>query len=341
MAEEFFGLDIGTAQIKAVQVKRRGDTKILTAAGLVPSPSKGLLSDATTDQERMATELSKFVSSLKITTINCVSALPESQIFTRVIQMPILNDKELASAIRWEAEQYIPVPLTEVNLAWQILARPPNVTPESKMDVLLIASPKVLVEKHVRVLKLAGLKPVGIETEILAMTRSLTDKPSPTTLLISIGAYTTDIFVAKQAILLSTRSIATGGEAFTKTIIEELGFEKDQAEEYKKNYGLLEDQLEGKIAAILKPVFEILVGEIKKVLGGFESKSKEKVRSAILTGGGAKMPGIIEFLAQELNLEVTTGDPWTKLEISPDIPKPVLSDRLYFAVATGLALKNL
>lgn len=341
MVEEFFGLDIGTAQIKAVEIKKKGATQILSAAGLISAPTKGLISDATADQERLATELSKFLSQLKVTTNNCVSALPEAQIFTRVIQMPVLNDKELASAIRWEAEQYIPVPQTEVNLAWQILFRPTKVTPESKMDILLIAAPKVLVEKHIRVLKLAGLKPVGLETEILAMTRSLTDKSSPTTLLISIGAYTSDICIAKAATLLATRSIATGGEAFTRAIVEELGFEKDQAEEYKKNYGLLEDQLEGKIAAILKPVFEILVGEIKKVLAGFEQKSKEKVKSTILTGGGAKMPGIIEFLAQELNLEVTTGDPWAKLEISADIPKSILQDKLYFAVATGLALKNI
>lgn len=341
MVEEFFGLDIGTAQIKAVQVKKTGNTLVLTAAGMTASPSKGILSEALSDQETLAAHLSKFIASSKITTANCVSALPESQIFTRVIPMPILNDKELASAIRWEAEQYIPVPLTEVNLAWQVLARPVKVTPDAKMDVLLIAAPKVLVEKHLKVLKLSGLKPIGLETEVLAMTRCLVWKASPTTLLISIGAYTTDIFITKAATLLSTRSIATGGEAFTRAIVEELGFERDQAEEYKKNYGLLEDQLEGKIAAILRPVFEILVGEIKKVVGQFESKSHEKIHSAILTGGGAAMPGIIEYLAQELDLEVTSGDPWARLEKSAEIPKSVLGERLYFAVATGLALKNI
>lgn len=341
MAEEFFGLDIGTAQIKAVQVKKTGTAVILTAAAMTPAPTRGILSDAVQDQEVLADNLAKLISSSKITTTNCVSALPESQIFTRVISMPVLNDKELASAIRWESEQYIPVPLTEVNLAWQTLSRPIKPTSESKMDVLLIAAPKILVEKHVRILKLAGLKPFGLETETLAMARSLTDKISPITLLISIGAYTTDICIAKSGTLLYTRSIATGGEAFTKSLVEEFGFERDQAEEYKKNYGLLEDQLEGKIANILKPVLEILVGEIKKATGAFESARKEKIHLAILTGGGATMPGIIEYLAQELDLEVQVGDPWAKLEKAPDLPKSVLSDRVYFAVATGLALKNI
>lgn len=341
MVEEFFGLDIGTSQIKAVQLRRGGAKTTLKAAGMIAVPGLGLLSESTTDQETLASSISKFVKSTQITTSACVSALPEAQIFTRVIQTPVLNDKELASAIKYEAEQHLPVPVTEVNTAWHVLSRPSEVTPEAKMDVLLIAAPKVLVEKHLKILRMAGLKPLALETEILAMTRSLVSNSAPTTLLISIGANTSDICIAKAGTLLSTRSIATGGEAFTKAISEELGFDRDQAEEYKKNYGLLEDQLEGKIAVILKPVFEILVGEIKKVISLQEAKKKEKIHSAVLAGGGVVMPGIIEYLAQELDLEVQTGDPWVGIELPSSIPKSVADQRLFFAVATGLALKEL
>lgn len=340
MAADFFGLDIGTSQIKVAQIKRVGETSELTAAGMTPIVGKGILSDSTQDQETLAQLLEKFLSSLQITTPNCVSALSESQIFTRVIQMPVLNDRELASAIRYEAEQHLPVPTTEVNMVWQVLTRPAEVSPDSRMDVLLIAAPKILVDKHFKILTLAGLKPIALETEILAMTRSLV-ATSSTTLLISIGAYTTDICIVRDGTLRSTRAISTGGESFTRAIVEELGFDRTQAEEYKKNYGLAEDQLEGKIASILKPVFEVILGEIKKAISAYESKSKEKINTAILSGGGAALPGIIEYLAEELDMEVQTGDPWAKLKISANIQKLILTERLYFAVATGLALKNI
>ncbi|OGD86190.1 hypothetical protein A2Z23_03175, partial [Candidatus Curtissbacteria bacterium RBG_16_39_7] len=314
-AQDFFGLDVGTSSIKAVQVRKDGLVSKLVTAGYIAVPSKRVLSESSVDQESVAGAISKLVSSLKISTGNVVTALPESQIFTRVIEMPILNDRELASAIKWEAEQYIPVPLTEVNLAWQVLLRPVKVEAESKMEVLLIAAPKVLVEKHVRILKMAGLNPVGLETEVVAATRALVDKASPTTAIILIGAYSTDICIAKMGILSSTRSIATGGEALTKAIAQDLGFDQAQAEEYKKTYGLLENELEGKIMATIKPVFEIIAGEVKKAILTYESKkSGEQVKRIILGGGGGKLPGAIEYLVSEFGMEVQLGDPWFFLE---------------------------
>jgi type IV pilus assembly protein PilM len=341
-AQDFFGLDVGTSSIKAVQVKREGIVSKLVTAGYIVAPIKKVLSESAVDQESIASAISKLISSLKISTSNVVSALPESQIFTRVIEMPILNDRELASAIKWEAEQYIPVPLTEVNLAWQVLSRPVKVEAGAKMEVLLIAAPKVLVEKHVKILKMAGLNPVGLETEVVAAVRALVDKASPTTVVISIGAYTTDICIARMGILSSTRSIATGGEALTKAIAEDLGFDQAQAEEYKKTYGLLENELEGKIMATIKPVFEVIVGEIKKAILAYESKkSGDQVKRVILSGGGGKLPGAIEYLVSEFGLEVQLGDPWFFLEKGPYISKQLLEDRPLFAIATGLALRKI
>jgi len=341
-AQDCFGLDVGTSSIKAVQVKKEGPVVKLVTAGYIAAPTKKILSESTVDQESVAQVISKLTSTLKISTKNVISALPESQIFTRVIEMPILNDKELASAIKWEAEQYIPVPLTEVNLAWQVLQRPVKIEPGAQMEVLLIAAPKALVEKHIKILKMAGLNPVSLETEVVATTRALVDKMSPTTMIISIGAYTTDICIAKMGVLASTRSIATGGEALTKAIAEDLGFDHAQAEEYKKTYGLLENELEGKIMATIKPVFDIIVGEAKKSILAYESKkSGDQVKRVILSGGGGKLPGAIEHLVSELGIEVQLGDPWFFLEKGPYISKQLLEDRPLFAVATGLALKGI
>jgi len=341
-AQEYFGLDVGTSSIKAVQVKREGVVTKLVTAGYIDVPTKKILSESSVDQESVAQAISKLISTLKINTKNVVSALPESQIFTRVIEMPILNDRELASAIKWEAEQYIPVPLTDVNLAWQVLLRPVKIEAGLKMEVLLIAAPKVLVEKHVRILRLAGLNPLNLETEVVAVTRALVDKMSPTTAVISIGAYTTDICIASKGVLAFTRSIATGGEALTKAISEDLGFDHAQPEEYKKTYGLLENELEGKIMTTIKPVFEVIVGEVKKAILAYESKkTDDQIKRIVLSGGGGMLPGAVEYLVSEFGMEVQLGDPWFFLEKGPYISKQLLENRPLFTVATGLALKQI
>ena len=340
-AQDFFGLDIGTSSIKVVQIASSGSTKRLVAVGLVPSPARGMLSESQVDQEAIANAIKKLVSDAGIKTSNVASALAESQIFTRVIEMPVLTDRELNSAIRYEAEQYIPVPVSEVSLAWKVLYRPLEATSEAKMDVLLIAAPLSLVEKHTRVLKLANLKPVALETEIVAMTRALVDPNSPTSLVVSTGAFTTDICIVRNGILSFTRSISTGGDALTRAIATELDFEQPQAEEYKKTYGLLEDQLESKILATLKPVFEIIVSEVKKSMLNFQTKSKgDPVKRVILAGGGAKLPGITTYLASELGLEVAVGDPWYQIAKESMVDKRLAEDRAVFAVSTGLAIRT-
>ena len=341
MSLKFFGLDIGTSSIKAVELEKHDKIWWLTRAGEVQSSKKGLISESQVEREQLVESIKKLVKEARIATNNVVAALPESQIFTRVISMPVLTDRELASAIRWEAEQYIPIPLSDVSLAWQVLLRPEKPGADSKMEILLIAAPLPLVDKYITILRMAGLKPLSLETEILAMTRVLIASSSPTTLLVSIGAFTTDITITRGGILTFTRSIATGGDALTRALETELGFEQLQAEEYKKNYGLLEDQLDGKIYAVLKPVFEIIVGEIRKALANYAAKAADStVKRAVICGGGAKMPGAVVYLAQELSMEVQMGDPWVQVAKQSINPK-LTEDRAIYAVATGLAMKGI
>ena len=118
-------------------------------------------------------------------------ALPEDKAFTRIIEMPPLKDEELASAINWEAEQHIPLPLSEVILDYQVVSRPEK-GKGKKMDVLLVAVPKQMVDKYLRVLEKAGLRPVSLETEIIAIARSVAPPDSAPTLVVELGARATD-----------------------------------------------------------------------------------------------------------------------------------------------------
>src|SRR6185437_2521819 len=169
MKSNTFGLDIGTTSIKVVSLERENNTTIYTTSFKVPTPVQGLQSESPFDHQEMAQVVNKLVIDAKITTNNVAIALPENHAFTKVIEMPVISEKELGNAIYWEAEQYIPVPLDSVTLAWSKLRsfKTSNM-PDEKMQVLLVAAPKELIKRYQTILDLAGLSIVSIETEILA-----------------------------------------------------------------------------------------------------------------------------------------------------------------------------
>src|SRR5581483_1707538 len=267
MAAQIFGLDIGTEAIKIAEVKLISGKKELNSLGSAPTPSRGALSESESDQYALAESIRNLVREAKVSTPYVVASLPESQIFTRVIEMPSLTDSELQSAIKYESEQYIPIPLSDVKLDFEVISRPQN-GEDKKMDVLLVAAPNVLINRYLKIINMAGLKPHALETEITAAVRSLLTNSqfAPTTLILEIGATTTELSIVSDKKIVFTRSIATGGAAFTRAVAQDLGFEPDQAEQYKRTYGLDSTQLEGKITAAIKPIFDVITGEVKRAL---------------------------------------------------------------------------
>ncbi len=338
------GLDLGYSSIKAVVLSHHETPPKLINFGQVASPQPGLMSDADLDLEAMASAIKELISQLKPPTREVSIALPESHIFTRVVyDLPYLTDTELAQAIHYAAEEFVPMPITEVNLNYQILYRSPDKGPKSRTIILVVASPKNLVNKYLKILSMADLKPVAIETELVAASRSLVsyNPYSPTTLIIQMGAIATDFAVVSEGLILLTRSIATGGIALTRSIAQAFNFELLQAEEYKKVYGLLEDQLEGKLFQILKPIIDIILSEAHRVIQSHESQNPQRpVKRVVLTGGGAQLPGLVVYLANTLGLEAQEADPWAALTKDPNLKQKLINQGSLYSVAVGLALRE-
>lgn len=341
-AQNFFGLDIGSHSIKLVELTKKADHPALVAAGTVLTPPNVLDSEAPGDLAKVADVIRKLRHDLKVASNHVVLALPESQVFSRVVEMPNLTEQEVASAIKWEAEQYVPIPLSEVNIDWQILT-PPGVK-ANKIEVLLVAAPTVLVNKYLQVLKIADLTAISFETEIIAVARSLISNTigSPTTLIISLGASTTDLTAVRAGRISFTRSIATGGLALTRAVAQELGFEMDQAEEYMKTYGLDNSQLEGKLTAAIKPVFDVVVNEIRRAIAYYIGKNpNDPIKRIVISGGAAKLPGLVVYLADELGIEVQMANPWEGVELPEGLSGKLIDAGPTYAVAVGLAMKAL
>lgn len=338
------GLDIGSHTIKLIQLQKKDKGYWLQTAGLAPTPAKGMISDAKADLEALSVIIKKLVIDTKTDILQVNASLPESLIFSRVIEMPILSEAELSTAIKWEAEQYIPMPLSEVRLDFAILnsTQKGGDNKESKMEVLLVAAPLTLIEKYRSVLEMSGLEPVSLEPEIIAITRSLVGENKTTTLVINLGAATTDISIVHSGTLVFTRSIVSGGEALARAVAKEMNFELLQGEEYKRTYGLEEDKLEGKVLAAIKPIFDTIIEEIKKAVNFYQGKyPQEPIKVVSLCGGTAKLPGLVMYVAQNLNIETQIGNPLAL--INKDIksfPK-IDQEGPVFAVAIGLAMKEI
>lgn len=342
MKSNSFGLDIGTSSIKVVWLDKENSNISYVTSSNIPTPIQGIQSESPFDHQEMAQIINKLVIDAKITTNDVNIAIPENHAFTKVIEMPVLSDHELSNAIYWEAEQYIPVPLESVTLAWSKLQVIKNILPEEKMQILLVAAPKEIIKRYQTILDLAGLNVVSIETEILAIIRGLIIKNNaPTSLILNIGAMSTTLGIVKNGFLVFNYSIPLGGVALTRSIASDFGLQLSQAEEYKRVYGLSDKNFGGKVRIAIEPILTALLTEIKKAITFYteQYKSDSQISQMLITGGSASLPGLAVYFAQNLGIETVLANPWKMLNIA-NVPPKIETSGEEYTVAVGLALKE-
>lgn len=342
MKNPIFGLDIGITTMKVSWLASDKKSIKYLSALKASSPPKGITSESPFDHQEMAEAINKLVVDAKISTNNVSVALPESRVYTKVIDMPNLSEKELSSAIYWEAEQYIPSPLDTMTLDWTILRKPSNSDTANKMQVLLVAAPIQVIKRYQTILELAGLSVAGIETEILSVIRSVvTSGHFPTTLIMNMGALSTSLSIVQGGIVVFIYIIPLGGVAITRAIAADLGLALPQAEEYKKIYGLLDRSFGGKISRAIQPLLSSIVAEVKKAINFYSDKYKNEspIAQLLLTGGTASLAGISSYFVQNVGLETVIANPWKMLNIQ-GVPAEIESLGPEFAVSIGLALKE-
>lgn len=330
------GIDIGSKSIKIVELTGSVGKFQLKSSGVVGY--SGLSPDKIVEEKdfiALAEILKKIIKQIGITSKEVNIALPEPLVFTRVIKFPILSDEEVSAAVKWEAEQYIPIPINEAIIQYTILGRDEVTT---KTSVLLVAAPKVVVEKYVKVIRLAGLTPISAETELTALARSISPEKG-TSLLLDLGSSSVDMAITKDSKIIFTRSIPVAGETFTRSVSQSLGITMQQAEEYKKTYGLSNDQLEGKVKLALEPIIKMVIDEIKKAIHFFQSEDKEEAPSTIFVSGGTSLiPELISYLAESLGFETVSANPFGKVAVDPETQKNLTPYLSIYGTAVGLAM---
>ena len=333
-----FGLDIGSYSIKAVRVEKKGKRYKLGGIGEIRTPVN-IASQSEVDKRVLVAAIKKLLLEAKINTKETVLSLSESAVYSQVIELPYFSQTELASVINYEAEQYIPVPLSEVKLEYIVLSTFSKGLTQKKMEVLLLAAKKHAVDRIALLTELAGLTPIALETEVLSIIRVVNFSFKESCLILDLGNTSTNIIILENQNLKLIRVLNTAGEAFTRVVAQDLNMEFLQAEQYKIAYGLNKNVLEGKVAKAILPIFEVLLTEMRKALNFFFQKNPQtKIGTLIVSGGGAQMPGLNSYFANALNLEVVNLDPFRNFIQDARMAK--MKGREKFSTAVGLAMRE-
>ncbi|MBN2100336.1 type IV pilus assembly protein PilM [Candidatus Dojkabacteria bacterium] len=335
---DHIGLDFGNHSVKAVQLRDISRNPSLVAFASQPTPIGVINSEDESHQAQLADALRVLYEDGGFRTRNVVAALPEFSIFTRFLEFPGVKESELEDAIHWQAKQVVPIPMSEIQMSWILLGRDES---KNAYRVLLVAAPRKLIDLYVKIVQMAKLDLVAIETEAIAAGRSVYRSANVSdAVILDLGSQSTDMGIMVGGELLFSQSIAVGSDSLTRAIASEFSFEYNQAEEYKRNYGIDPSQLEGKIYQVLKPVVDSVIAEIRRGIEFFKTRTlKSAPDQFLLIGDGSLLPGLVVYLSQELMANVQLADPWNGIKIDKKQEAILSKGRSAYAVAVGLALK--
>lgn len=333
----FFGLDIGTTAIRLVELRGNGTVKNLVKYAYVPVDSKIVLSDAKSDQQKLAQIIKDLMAQAHMTTRNVAVGVPSQRVFTAVVDFERLPQAELAKAIQYQADSLIPTPLDLSKIDWAVIGDSPK--DPTKVEVLLSSVENNFVEQRLDLLESIGLDVIAFEPDNLALTRALIgqDNTAPQ-MVLDIGSKSTDLVVTMNGAPRLTRSIPTGAEAIIRSAAQNLNIDDKQARQFVFKFGLGKDKLEGRIYEAIIGTVDILTGEIEKSIKFFQSRYTDtKISRVIVTGGASALPEFPLYLANKFGLEVEIGNAWRNVAFAPERQNELLAVSNHFGVAAGLA----
>ncbi len=345
--KQFFGLDLSGTSVKVVELKQGPSKPQLLAYGGMTLPAGSMQSDSSVDRQNVANAVKQVVKKAKIQSTQAVMALPGASVFTSIIKMPNMPKNELADSIKWQAKQYVPTSLDEVILDWHIISEPTKKEAEadakSEIEVMLIAAPISLVNKYVGLCHDAGFKPLALEIEPLALARSVVGVKDDPVIVLDMGQASTEISIVQQGVVRLNRNTTAGGGALTRAISQSLGIDANRAEQFKRDFGLDPNKLEGQIPNAVKPVLDTLNTEIRRSLDFYRDQpgTNADINLMVAVGGTARMPEFLPMLSSTFGVEAKIGDPWANVNYSQSLKDQLQEIAPSFSVTVGLAMREI
>jgi len=334
---ELVGIDIGATAVRLVKLKKKTNSYGLISFGSAQLPENISQSDSKLDLEKIAKVIKELVKSTGVGSKKIVTSLPSSVVFSTVIKMPPMNQQELAKAVKYQAEQNIPLKIDDVKIDWQVIRQNPST---KELAVMVIAAPKNKVSRTMEIFGLAELEVMYLETSSIAVARALSNPGDPLVMILDFGGLSTELTITENGVVTHVRSLPVAGFSLTRSISQGLGLDWTQAEQFKQKFGLSQDKLEGQIFKVMKPILTNLTDEISRSVKYYQEQYGGNLQKIVLTGNSARLPELVSFLKSILGIEVVYGNAWRNVNYRADITDQLNQNSLEFACAVGLAMRG-
>ena len=336
------GLDIGSSSVKAIELKPAGKGYRVSAIGVESVPPDSIVDGAIIDGGAVADAVRRLFANKRFKAKDVVASLSGNSVIVKKITLPTMTEAELSESIYWEAEQYIPFDIQDVNLDYEIL----DPGTEGSMDVLLVAAKKDKIGDYTNVISQAGKTPVVVDVDVFALQNAFEAnygfEPNAVVALLNAGASAININILSGSQSVFTRDVSMGGNAFTEAVQKELNLPYESAEQLKKGQDVDGATYED-ARAVLRAMTDNVLLEVEKTFDFFKATaSNDRIDRIMLCGGASRGEGFAESLRERFNTDVEQFDPFRQVALdakkagvdNPDDFAPVA------AVAMGLALRK-
>ena len=338
------GLDIGSSAVKAIELKATGKTYKVAAFATEPVPPDSIVDGAIIDGTAVAEAIRRVFEQNAFKTKDVAASLSGNAVIVKKINLPVMTETELGESIFWEAEQYIPFDIQDVNLDYQILD--PGADGKGTMEVLLVAAKKDKIADYTGVITQAGRTAVVVDVDAFALQNAYEAnyglEPGHVVVLLNAGASAININILSGDQSVFTRDISTGGNAYTEALQKELALPFESAEQAKK--GLPVDGVSAEdVKPVLHAMTENVLLEIQKTFDFFKATaSSDRMDRIVVSGGASRVDGFVQALQERFGTPVEAFDPFRKIAFEPQKFGVTDAENVLptAAVAVGLALRK-
>ena len=307
-------MDIGSSAVKAVELRKKGSSYELVNLGIEPLGQDTVVDGAIMDALSVSSAIEKIFNDNRIKTRNVATSVSGHSVIVKRVTVAANSDAELYNAIPYEAQQHIPFDMTDVNLSYQSLGPSPS---GNGTDVMLVAVKREKILNHTNVLSQAGKIPTVVDYDGFAVYNAFEVNyevpPDQMAALLNIGASIMNIVIGRGGNPLFTRDVSVGGNQYTDTLQKELDLSFEDAERLKQGFEVPNVTQDQKLPH-LRSVTEILMLEIQKTFDFFrQTTSTENIQHIYVSGGTAKIEGLVDQLKAEFNIPVEIINPFQKV----------------------------
>jgi type IV pilus assembly protein PilM len=347
-SKSIVGLDIGSSSIKVVELQPGSSGYKLVRFGYACLPPEAIVQGAFMNAPAIAGAIRDACESAGIKEKRVATSVSGHAVIVKRISLPEQSEEELEESIRWEAEQYIPFDINEVNIDHQILQESSR---DGQMDVLLVAAKKDLIDDYVGVIADAGMSIAVMDVDAFAVGNMYEHNYQPmddgVVALVDIGASVISINVMSGSVPVFTRDVTSGGNQYTEEIQKALNISFDEAERIKVGGRAGEvstDVVPQEVEDVMREVSESLLGEIQRSLDFYRATASAggNVLKLILCGGSARVPGMTRLFQERVEIPVEIADPFLRVSVAPSAGDEAYIRELAPAlgVAIGLGMRR-